>query len=183
MDLIQLEAGHVLSRSSAPGVYVTEYCETVHTATRPEQDKAEHHIRCGHCGDAVPFTVYSVALTRRYRLSAYGFGAFLLVVAVLVYTVGIDAVVGADSPVWALLLAGAEIVLILLAVRVLLHAAVFEHGVRSPMLWRGGEVPRDGHFAMIDPHLGRKPSARNGRMISSVHRHPPDDQLPVSGAD
>ncbi|GAA3738747.1 hypothetical protein GCM10022225_22150 [Plantactinospora mayteni] len=181
LDRIRLEAGHVLDRSSASGPHSIEYCETARTATRPAHGKASQRIRCGHCGYPVPFTVFSVALTRRRRCYAYALGTALLAVATLVYGAGIDAVVGADSAVWPLLLAGAEIALIVLAVAVLGYAARFEHGVRSPGLWRGGRVPRDGHLAMIDPYLGRKPSVRNGRLIPSVHRHPPDDHPTGSG--
>ncbi|MDW5328687.1 hypothetical protein [Plantactinospora sp. KLBMP9567] len=175
-DRVRLEAGHLLDRSSAPGTHTIEYCETARTATRPAHGKTEQVIHCGHCGHPVPFTVFSVALTRRRRLYAYGLGAILLVAAAMLYGVGIDVVVAADSALWPLLLAGAEIVLIALAVMILSCAAAFEHGVRSPALWRGGQVPYGGHLAMIDPHLGRKPLARNAsRVISSVHHHPPDD--------
>ncbi|MFY1689647.1 hypothetical protein [Plantactinospora sp. WMMB782] len=181
MDRVRLEAGHVLDRPSAQGVSSIQYCETARTAIRPAHGKAERSVPCGHCGQLVPFTVFSVALTRWRRCYAYGLGVVLLGVAVLLYGVGIDAVVGADNPVWPLLLAGAETTLIVLASTVLGYAALFEHGVRSPLLWRGGGVPRDGHLAMVDPHLGRKPSARDGRLIPSVHHHPPDEYPRRSG--
>ncbi|GIG85487.1 hypothetical protein [Plantactinospora endophytica] len=179
---IRLEAGHVLGRSSAPGVHFVQYCETARTVTRPAHGRAEHGISCGHCGHVVSFTVLSVALTRRHRMIAYGIGVLLLGAVVLLYAVGIDAVIEADTPVWALLLTVAEIALIMLSVLLLAYAAVHEYGVRAPGLWPHG-ARHDGHLAMIDPDLGRKPSARNGRAISSVHRHPPDEQLTIPDAD
>ncbi|MGX7669656.1 hypothetical protein [Plantactinospora sp. DSM 117369] len=181
-DRIRLEAGHVLDLASGGGAFSIQYCETARTAKRPAHGKAEQRIQCGHCGQTVPFTVYSTSLTRRRRFAAYGLGAALLAAAALVYGIGIDAVVEADSPLWPLLLTAAEIVLIVLALVFLCYAALFEYGVSSPRLWRGGPLPRDDHLAMFDPHLGTKPLARSGRVSSSVHHHHTDDRPAGSGS-
>ncbi|GAB3968487.1 hypothetical protein GCM10027615_20420 [Plantactinospora veratri] len=181
-DRIRLEAGHVLDLASDGGGFGIQYCETARTAKRPTHGKAEQRIQCGHCGHVIVFTVYSTALTRRHRFIAYGLGAVLLAVAALVYGIGIDAVVSAASPLWPLLLAAAEIALIVLALGFLGYAAMFEYGVRSPRMWRGGPVPRDSHLAMFDPHLGSKPLSHTGRASSSIHHQHTDDRPTGSGS-
>ncbi|MEQ4300915.1 hypothetical protein ABNF97_05890 [Plantactinospora sp. B6F1] len=181
-DRIRLEAGHVLDVASGGDGFGIQYCETALTAKRPMRGKAEQRIRCGHCGHVIVFTVYSAALTRRHRFVAYGLGAALLAVAVLVYGIGIDAVVSATGPLWPLLLAVSEIALIVLALGFLGYAAMFEYGVRSPRMWRGGPAPRYSHLAMFDPHLGNKPLARTGRASSTIHHQHTDDRPPGSGS-